>query len=76
MKAVRSPLTETELIRRDILNGERLEDEARALALAQPVRIQRSNGRFVVARLRQNYRVLLDVHRQLAQAQTAGQAAG
>ena len=63
-----------EPIRGELLSTERLEQLARRLAHAQPVRLHVGGGRPLGRRLRENYRILLLAHRDLARAQADGQA--
>ncbi len=69
-----SPWDNRETIREELLSVERLEEHARSLAVAQPVRPKLAKGHPLAGRLADNAAVLLDAYRTIAKAIDEGHA--
>ena len=65
---------EEELIRSELFSVERLEQHAESLAANQPVHTTGTSGKPLVARLRDNERVLLDAYESISKAAGEGRA--
>ena len=63
-----------QILREEIFSVERLEEHARSLAAAQPVRSTPGFGRSLGARLRNNEKVLLAAYRSIARAVDEGRS--
>ena len=73
-RAAPPPWSDDEAIREELFSAERLEDHARSLARAQPVRSQPDEGKPLAGRLADNGVVLLDAYRTIVKAIDEGRA--
>jgi cyclic beta-1,2-glucan synthetase len=64
----KSPWNNRDPIRAELFSGERLEEHARSLAAAQPVRAKATKGNPLAGRLIDNEKVLLHAYRTIAKA--------
>ncbi|MDI4658190.1 glycosyl transferase, partial [Xanthobacter autotrophicus] len=69
-----SPWDDRQPVREELFSAERLEEHARSLAAAQPVRPRSARGHTLSARLADNGAVLLDAYRAIAGALAEGGA--